>query len=572
MTDPAAHDPAGPASVPPTPEGGPSEAGPATPAAGPATPAAGRFGRLGRILGRLRFLRIPRIRSRRGKFIALVLVAGFGSALTVGGIAVAQWTETADFCGRCHTMGPELKGHALSAHRELACAECHVEPGLTGWIKAKINGTRQLIEVITGTFPTPIPPPDHEDLPPSIDTCRRCHDVNQLTENGGSIKLVLGTVYSSDQANTRQSVALVLRPAGFGAGSQTKGLHWHITSDVEVSSSDARIQSVDLVQVTNDDGTVDQYVSMGQVTSATNVQPDISRILATATTRRMDCIDCHNRVGHRLPTIDEAVDDALELGTIDQSLPWIKREAVDRLKADYPTEADAFAAFEGLRNWYATEYPSVASTRPGAINAAIAEVKRIYDLIAQPDMKVSALTYPDNLGHQTFPGCMRCHDGGHYKVVNGAMTKEAIPSACSTCHTFPQVGDNTSAILIGERPDTHLTPLWVFDHKKVSSSLDPSTQTCGACHTRTYCENCHKTQAVNVPHDNMVYDHAAVSRQVGVGACLFCHQPAYCERCHPASILDQGSPGPPGPTFSPSFGPSPGSSSGLQLSVPSLSP
>ena len=535
MTDPAAAEP----------EATPSVSSDGMVAASDGVAPAGRAARARQLLGRLRIPRLPRIRSRRGKFIALVLVAGFGSALTVGGIVVGSWTETADFCGRCHTMGPELKGHALSAHRELACAECHVEPGVTGWIKAKINGTRQLIEVITGTFPTPIPPPDHEDQPPTTATCRRCHDVDQLVENGGSIKLILGTIYSSDQKNTRQTVALVLRPAGFGAGTQTRGLHWHVTSDVEISSSDARMQTVDLVQVTNDDGSITQYVSMGQVTSATNVKPDVDRILASTRTQRMDCIDCHNRVGHRLPPIDEAVDDALELGKLDASLPWIKQRAVDVLSADYASDADARAAIEGLRDYYARDYPSLASTKAGSINAAIAELQQIYDLIATPAMKVSAVTYPDNLGHQTFPGCLRCHDGGHYKIVDGAMTKEAIPSACATCHTFPQVGENTSAILIGERPATHLAPLWVFDHKTAVSSRDPAKETCGACHTRTYCENCHSTQAVNVPHDNMVYDHASVSRQTGVGACLFCHQPAYCERCHPPSILDPTATSPP---------------------------
>jgi hypothetical protein len=160
-------------------------------------------------------------------------------------------------------------------------------------------------------------------------------------------------------------------------------------------------------------------------------------------------------------------------------------------------------------------------------------------------MKVTAATYPDNLGHQAFPGCLRCHDGGHFKVVDGALSSESIPSACATCHTFPQIGSNTSAILIGERPTSHVAALWVFDHKTQVSTLDPAGTSCGACHTRTYCENCHNTQAVNVPHDNMVYDHAAVTRRTGVLACLACHQPTYCERCHDASILTPSVTSPP---------------------------
>jgi hypothetical protein len=135
------------------------------------------------------------------------MVAGFGVAMTAGGVTALQWTETADFCGRCHTMGPELKGHAISPHRELACAECHVEPGVDGWIRAKLNGTKQLVEILTGTFPTPIPPPQHGALPPTTATCRRCHDVAQLLEHGGPIKFVLKTRFDSNPANTRTSVA-----------------------------------------------------------------------------------------------------------------------------------------------------------------------------------------------------------------------------------------------------------------------------------------------------------------------------------------------------------------------------
>jgi nitrate/TMAO reductase-like tetraheme cytochrome c subunit len=510
-----------------------------------------RPGRLARFLPRR--IRVPglpglpgrnrlRITSRRGKLLAFFLVAGFGSALTVGGVAVTAWTETADFCGKCHTMEPELKGHALSAHRELSCSECHVEPGVTGWIKAKINGTRQLFEVITGTFPTPIPPPQHDELPATTVTCQRCHDLNQLVDNGGPIKLVLGSRFRDDEKNTRESVALVMRPAGFRAGGTTKGLHWHIVSDVEFSSADPRYQTIDYVKVTDPDGTVSEFVARGKVTVDTNVRPDIDRLTSAEGEHRMDCLDCHNRVGHRTPSIGEAVDAALETGKIDPTLPFIKQQAMAVLGADYASGDAAGTAIEGLRDFYAAKYPLDAKAKAGAVNAAIGQVKVIYSLVATPAMKVGARTYPDNLGHQDYPGCFRCHDGGHYKVVDGAITTETIPSTCATCHTFPQIGDNTSAILIGERPSSHLERLWVFDHKTQVSAVDPAGTSCSECHTRTYCENCHNTPAVNVPHDNMVFDHASVARNVGTNACTLCHQPSYCTQCHAADQIYPSAP------------------------------
>ena len=127
---------------------------------------------------RPRWLRLPR--SRRGIFALLLLTGGVGALMRLGSVQVSGWTETADFCGRCHTMGPELVAYDVGPHSEVPCAECHVEPGVAGWIKAKINGTKQLLEIVTGLFPKPIPPPDHATLPPTKDTCLRCHSPEQL--------------------------------------------------------------------------------------------------------------------------------------------------------------------------------------------------------------------------------------------------------------------------------------------------------------------------------------------------------------------------------------------------------
>jgi nitrate/TMAO reductase-like tetraheme cytochrome c subunit len=480
---------------------------------------------------------IPPLRSRRGLFILVVLMAGFGSAITVGGVVAVQWTETADFCGRCHTMGPELKAYEMSPHREVPCAECHVEPGVQGWIKAKFNGTKQLLQVLTGTFPEPIPAPDHADLPPTAVTCVKCHDILPLVANGGPIKLVLQDRYRKDEPNTRDTVALVLRPAGFGGDSETKGVHWHIASNVEYVRADERAQVIDLVSVSEPTGEPEVFIASNQVTSSSDVQPDIDRLLEDGTVRRMDCIDCHNRVGHGIPSIDQSIDSSITAGRIEQQLPYIKREGSDRLSTEYASIEDADQAIEGIRDYYVQEYPLVSKSRAGQINTAINDLKVTYRLVATPEMRVTAATYPNNIGHQTAPGCFRCHDGAHYKVVDGALTDETIPSSCATCHTFPQIGATESGVLIGQRPKSHDDRLWVFSHKTEVTSVDPSQETCGACHTRTYCENCHNTPAVKVPHDEMVFNHAAVVKETGALACALCHQPAYCSQCHSNDVL-----------------------------------
>ena len=397
----------------------------------------GRFERVSAIFGRIPH---PSLRTRRGRFIAFALVVGVAMGMTVAGVAAVSWTETADFCGRCHTMDPELKAYAMSPHREVACAECHVEPGVAGWIKAKVNGTRQLIGVLTGTFPTPIPAPDHADLPPTSDTCVRCHDPKALVANGGPVKLVVQQKFHEDEPNTKDTIALVLRPAGFGTPGQARGVHWHIDSEVDYVAADARAQKIDYVTIKEANGETEAFLASDAVSVSSDVQPDIDRLSAANPTRRMDCIDCHNRIGHGVPTPDIAIDDAMTDGAIADDLPYIKREGLDRLSVDYASFADADRAIAGLRTFYGAQYPLVPKLRGAEMNAAIAELQRIYRLVATPEMRVTGTTYPNNLGHQSAPGCFRCHDGAHYKVENGALTKETIPSSCSTCHTFPQIG------------------------------------------------------------------------------------------------------------------------------------
>jgi nitrate/TMAO reductase-like tetraheme cytochrome c subunit len=482
----------------------------------------------------------PPFQSRRGLFVLFVLVAGIGSLLTIGSVVAIQWTETAAFCGQCHTMEPELKAYELSPHREVACVECHTEPGVAGWVKAKVNGTRQLVQILTGTFSMPIPPPDHANLPPTSLTCLKCHDTAPLVAQGGPVKLVLHNRYNLDEDVTRDSIALVLRPFGFGGSGDTRGVHWHIDSDVEYVPSDGRAQKIDYVAITRDDGEREEYIASSAVTMSNAVGPDIERLQDTGRLRRMDCIDCHNRIGHAIPDLGQAIDEQLDAGTVSRELPYVKREATARLAAEYATDADADLAIEGLRAFYEQRYPLVARNQREAVDTTIASLKTIYRLVATPAMRVSAATYPNNIGHQTAPGCFRCHDGAHYKVVGGAMTSQTIPSQCATCHTFPQIGAIESGVLIGERPDNHNDRLWVFSHKASVVSADPAGQTCAACHTKNYCENCHATTAVKVSHDSMVTGHATVTREIGAASCAYCHQPAYCAQCHSNEVLPVG--------------------------------
>ena len=54
--------------------------------------------------------------------------------------------------------------------------------------------------------------------------------------------------------------------------------------------------------------------------------------------RTMDCIDCHNTVGHPIaPTAEQAVDRYIARTWMSRQLPFVRRESVRLMKASYPS-------------------------------------------------------------------------------------------------------------------------------------------------------------------------------------------------------------------------------------------
>jgi len=458
---------------------------------------------------------------------------------TVGGVHLVEYSESPAFCTTCHTMAPQKKAFETSPHQDVSCGECHVNPGVLGFVSAKLAGTRELYSLVTGTYPTPIPPIDHDKLPSTKDTCEKCHPLSQLNKPGQPSKLHVRASFERDEANTRHDLAVLIRPAN-ADGPDPVSTHWHVLQKVTYTSSEEHQQVIDSVQFTDKKtGELKQYIAEGQVRESVNAGADLARLTATRTTRTMDCIDCHNRVGHDSPTADRAVDSAMAKGAISPSLPYVKRNAVDLLITKYATDEEGRKAISTkLPEFYATKYPLVAKNQAGEISAATRSLTAIFDQTVTSRMNVRSGTYPTNLGHQSSPGCFRCHDGAHYRVLDGKVTRETIPSTCETCHTAPQGSQTVANVPLGTRPADHMDPLWVFDHRVVAGTTSANPTTCGVCHKTSYCENCHKSGAIKVSHDQMLYNHAkSVSAAGSTTACAVCHQKAYCSECHKDDVL-----------------------------------
>jgi len=149
----------------------------------------------------------------------------------------------------------------------------------------------------------------------------------------------------------------------------------------------------------------------------------------------MDCMDCHNRPAHPFSASPErAVDSAIARGEISRELPFVRRETVGALKAEYPDEATAETQIaQRLRSFYGQNYAPLVSTHGTDIDTAVRAAQRLYGRNVFPTMKVTWGTHENNLGHMDSPGCFRCHDDQH-KTPDGRVIKQD----CDLCHDIQQ--------------------------------------------------------------------------------------------------------------------------------------
>ena len=161
--------------------------------------------------------------------------------------------------------------------------------------------------------------------------------------------------------------------------------------------------------------------------------------------REMDCIDCHNRPSHVYLLPDDALDRKLSEGDIPQELPFIKRQAMALITADYKSSELAKEGItSGLNDWYKKNYPQLLAEKPQLLEKAIKGVAAAYTDNVFPEMKVEWNTYVNHISHgpEFDIGCFRCHDDMH-ESPDGKV----ISADCNTCHTLLAIEEKDPAIL-----------------------------------------------------------------------------------------------------------------------------
>jgi hypothetical protein len=131
------------------------------------------------------------------------------------------------------------------------------------------------------------------------------------------------------------------------------------------------------------------------------------------------------------------------LGRMSSSLPFLKKTAVEILKAGYASSDAAAAAIPAaLTAYYEKSHPEVAKTRAADVKDAGDVLADIYSRNVFPELGVDWGTYQDNRGHEDFPGCFRCHDGKHV-----TSTGEQLTNNCFKCHFPAAVGETKPEVL-----------------------------------------------------------------------------------------------------------------------------
>ena len=362
--------------------------------------------------------------------IDIVLMATIVNVLIVAIASYrgAAYMDSPQFCGQaCHVMKPEFSAYQVSPHSHVDCVACHIGSGAGSYVRAKINGTKQLIEVTFNRYPTPIPSPVM-NLRPAREICEGCHTPAKFVGE----KLLVKASFADDELNTRTRTILLLHLGGRDSISRLTGIHGIHLGHIEYIATDPARQTIPWVEDHRPDGSVISFA-----TSATKSEPKGER-------RVMDCIDCHNRASHGMQTAEQALNRSMEEGVVNPQLPWVHKQGLVLLKANYATEAEARQKIPaGLANFYSAQHPEVMARQGALVRAAGDGLVQIYVHNVFPEMKVTWGTHPNNIGHNDYLGCFRCHDGDH-TTKDG---KTSVPNDCATCHNLLAVDEAEPKIL-----------------------------------------------------------------------------------------------------------------------------
>ncbi|MFQ5857796.1 MAG: NapC/NirT family cytochrome c [Anaerolineae bacterium] len=393
---------------------------------------------------------------RRALLIGAAFILGF-IVLGVISIRVWEYSNSAAFCTNvCHDVHPEEQvAYQDSYHANVGCTECHLSRGgMLQNLPLKAGHLRHVPEMLLGQYGRPV---EWGALRPASESCERCHWPPAFQ---GDMILEIRRFWP-DEDNTEKRTYLVLK---IGGGEKDElavgmgyGIHWHALNTVEYIATDEHRQDIRWVRATLPDG---QAVVYNDVTNPLSAEE-----IAGAEKRVMDCVDCHNRVGHPFPPPEHVIDDALAEGQLSRDLPFVKKEMLALLIPGYPSQEEALMAVESWEVQYRTTYPEAAASYAAEIEQAAEVAKELVTRLVFEKPGITWQSFIDDGGHKEFPGCFRCHDGKHLSPKG-----ESVRLHCNICHSIPVTvdpGGSPPAVPAAslQEPASHLEVNFMADHR-----------------------------------------------------------------------------------------------------------
>jgi hypothetical protein len=466
-------------------------------------------------------------------------------------VAVAVWdySNSPAFCADvCHGVHPEETiTYRDSYHANVQCTECHMSRvSMLNNIFLKAGHIRHVPETLFGLYERPL---ESQSLRPASQSCELCH---YAPAEQGDI-LVEKERFLPDEDNTELRTYLISNVGGGGSDDLNTGMgygiHWHALNRVEYIATDEEKEHIPWVRATLPDGRTIEYADASYPMFAEGTTEEEVQV--------MDCVDCHNRVGHPFLPPGETIDGAMAEGRISTDLPFIKKEMLELLDSSFASQEEALGAVGAWKAQYEAKYPEAAATMASEIDQAAQLASELLTRLVFEEAGITWESFPDHGEHQESAGCFRCHDGKHLSEEG-----ESIRLECNVCHSIPQTvrpGEAPPAVLVADvdEPPSHLESNFIADHRFQASDE------CVACHGEiafgdddsSFCANsaCHGRAWPSVdldaafPHpielegkhaEAWCYDcHAGVAKPDF--ECANCHEPPgethfgdLCEDCH----------------------------------------
>jgi hypothetical protein len=130
-------------------------------------------------------------------------------------------------------------------------------------------------------------------------------------------------------------------------------------------------------------------------------------------------------------------------GWLPTTLPFLKKTGLEVLTAEYASSVEAAQRIpEAIARYYQQSHPAVYASRTADVQRAGRRIAEIYGRNVFPDLEVTWGTYQNNLGHESSPGCFRCHDEQHTTAEGRTITQD-----CSACHEIVSMDEASPEVL-----------------------------------------------------------------------------------------------------------------------------